>query len=90
MTISLSRIATLLATLALLVPAGRAGAAEIKVLSTVALSEAWHELQPKFEATGHKLTLVLGTSGGVNLRSGIHPSSVIREPRVRPIRHRLW
>ena len=68
MTISLSRIATLLATLALLVPAGRAGAAEIKVLSTVALSDAWHELQPRFEATGHKLTLVLGTSGGINKR----------------------
>ena len=68
MTISLSRIATLLATLALLVPAGRAGAAEIKVLSTVALSEAWHALQPRFEATGHKLTLVLGTSGGINKR----------------------
>lgn len=68
MTISRSRIAALLAALALLVPAGRAGAAELKVLSTPALREAWHELQPKFEASGHKLTLVLGTSGGIAKR----------------------
>jgi molybdate transport system substrate-binding protein len=68
MTISRLRIATLLAALALLAPGGRAGAAELKVLSTIALGEAWHELQPRFEATGHKLTLVLGTSGGVNKR----------------------
>ncbi len=68
MTRSLSRVATLLAALALLAPAGRAGAAEIKVLSTIALGEAWRELQPKFEMTGHKLTLVLGTSGGINKR----------------------
>ena len=68
LTISRLRIATLLAALALLAPAGRAGAAELKVLSTIALGEAWHELQPRFEATGHKLTLVLGTSGGVNKR----------------------
>jgi molybdate transport system substrate-binding protein len=68
MTISLSRIAAMLAALAFLVPAGRAGAAEVKVLSTVALRDAWHELQPKFERSGHKLTLVLGTSGGINKR----------------------
>jgi len=37
MMISLSRIAAVLAALALLVPTGRAGAAELKVLSTVAL-----------------------------------------------------
>ena len=65
---SLSRITTLLAALTLLAPAGRAGAAELKVLSTIALGEAWHGLQPKFEATGHTLTLVLGTSGGINKR----------------------
>jgi len=65
---SLSRVTTLLAALTLLAPAGRAGAAELKVLSTIALGEAWHELQPKFEATGHTLTLVLGTSGGINKR----------------------
>jgi molybdate transport system substrate-binding protein len=68
MTIPRSRIATLLAALALLGPAGQAGAAEIKVLSTIALGEAWHELQPRFETTGHKLTLVLGTSGGIAKR----------------------
>src|SRR5216683_4142908 len=68
MTISLSRIAAVLVALALLVPAGSAGAAEVKVLSIIALREAWHELQPKVEASGHKLTLVLGTSGGINKR----------------------
>ena len=51
MTIFRLRIATLLAALALLAPAGRAEAAELKVLSTIALGEAWHELQPRFEAT---------------------------------------
>ena len=65
---SLSRVTTLLAALTLLAPAGRAGAAELKVLSTIALGEAWHDLQPKLESTGHKLTLVLGTSGGINKR----------------------
>jgi molybdate transport system substrate-binding protein len=68
MTISLPRIGAVLAALALLIPAAIAGAAEVKVLSTVALRDAWHELQPKFEASGHKLTLVLGTSGGINKR----------------------
>jgi len=67
MTTSRLGIATLLAALAL-APAGRAGAAELKVLSTIALGEAWHDIQPRFEATGHKLTLVLGTSGGINKR----------------------
>jgi len=65
---SRSRVTTLLVALTLLAPAGRAGAAELKVLSTIALGEAWHELQPKFEATGHKLTLGFGTSGGINKR----------------------
>jgi len=68
MTISLSRIAVVLAALASLVPTASAAAAEVKVLSTVALRDAWHELQPKFEASGHKLALVLGTSGGINKR----------------------
>ena len=68
MTSSPFRLATLLAALALLAPADRAGASEIKVLSTIALGQAWHELRPRFEATGHTLTLVLGTSGGINKR----------------------
>ena len=67
MTTSRLGIATLLAALAF-APTGRAGAAELTVLSTIALGEAWHDLQPRFEATGHKLTLVLGTSGGINKR----------------------
>jgi molybdate transport system substrate-binding protein len=35
-----------------------ASAADLKVLTTPALKEVWHELAPKFEATGHKLELV--------------------------------
>ena len=42
----------------LLAQATFAFAAELKVISTPALSEVWTELKPKFEATGHKITLV--------------------------------
>src|SRR5215212_7963586 len=48
--------------------AGMAQAAELKVLSTPALSEVWHELAPKFEATGHKLTIVYAPSGAIAKR----------------------
>jgi molybdate transport system substrate-binding protein len=40
-------------------------AAELKVISTPALSEVWTELKPKFEATGHKITLVSLASGAI-------------------------
>lgn len=45
-----------------------AGAAELKVLTTPALTEVWHELAPKFEATGHKLTIVYAASGAIGKR----------------------
>ena len=43
-------------------------AAELKVLSTTAMTDAWQDLKPKFEATGHKITLVLAPSGALAKR----------------------
>lgn len=54
--------------LALAAQVGFAAAAELKVLTTPALSEVWHELAPKFEATGHKLTVVYAPSGAIAKR----------------------
>ena len=54
--------------LALAAQTGFAAAAELKVLTTPALSEVWHELAPKFEATGHKLTIVYAPSGAIARR----------------------
>jgi molybdate transport system substrate-binding protein len=42
---------------------GAVSAAEIRVFSSNAFSDAWRDLKPQFEARGHKLSLVLGTSG---------------------------
>ena len=53
------RFAAALAGFAFVFAAGAAGAADLKVFSTTALTELWHELKPKFEARGHKLELVL-------------------------------
>ena len=48
---------------------GVASAAEIKVLSTQATSEAYNELVPQFEkATGHKVTTIFAGTLGVNKR----------------------
>lgn len=58
----LKRMAMTIAALALALPAA---AADLKVFSTIALRESWPELQPKFEARGHKLELVLNTSGAL-------------------------
>jgi molybdate transport system substrate-binding protein len=44
------------------------GAAPLKVLSTMALTEAWRTLKPRFEALGHKIDLVIGTGGAINKR----------------------
>jgi molybdate transport system substrate-binding protein len=58
----------LLAILALLagLPAGVAGAAEIKVVSVTAMQAALKELAPAFEkSSGHKLEIEYGTSGKV-------------------------
>ena len=54
--------------LALVAQTGFAAAADLKVLTTPALSEVWHDLAPKFEATGHKLTIVYAPSGAIAKR----------------------
>jgi molybdate transport system substrate-binding protein len=54
--------------LALAAQIGFAAAAELKVLTTPALTEVWHDLAPKFEATGHKLTIVYAPSGAIAKR----------------------
>jgi len=56
------------ALLALCLQTSMAGAAELKVLSTTAMTDAWQELKPKFEATGHKIDLVLAPSGALGKR----------------------
>ena len=53
---------------ALLAASGAAGAVELKVFSTTALTEIWQELKPKFEARGHKLELALQPSGAIAKR----------------------
>lgn len=40
-------------------------AADLKVFSTIALSDSWPELKPAFEKRGHKLELVMNTSGAL-------------------------
>jgi molybdate transport system substrate-binding protein len=59
---SLLRLAVALVAVAML---SNAAAADLKVLSTIALRDAWHDLQPKFEARGHKLDITLATSGAL-------------------------
>jgi len=54
--------------LALVGQTGWTMAAELKVLTTPALTEVWHELAPKFEATGHNLTIVYAASGAIAKR----------------------
>ena len=66
MLFSIGRIAAVFA--AVILCAQAASAAELKVLTTPALSEVWHELQAKFEATGHKLILVYAPSGAITKR----------------------
>jgi molybdate transport system substrate-binding protein len=39
------------------------------VLTTPALTEVWHDLAPKFEATGHKLIPVYAPSGAITKRA---------------------
>ena len=45
-----------------------ASAAELKVLSTPALSEVWADLKPKFEASGHKLEIAFAPGGSIPKR----------------------
>lgn len=63
-----TRRAAALLFLAFSLHAGAALAADLKVLSTIALTDAWHELKPMFEARGHKLELALQTSGALGKR----------------------
>jgi len=66
----LPRLATVLAIVALTAASGTVCAADLKVFSTTAFAELWHELKPKFEARGHKLELVLQPSGALSKRIG--------------------
>jgi molybdate transport system substrate-binding protein len=68
MLFSIGRIAAVFAAVILCAQAAAAAAAELKVLTTPALSEVWRELQAKFEATGHKLILVYAPSGAITKR----------------------
>jgi len=63
-----TRIAVAFAGLALVAAAGAVRAADLKVFSTTALTEIWQELKPRFEASGHKLQLVLQPSGAIGKR----------------------
>jgi molybdate transport system substrate-binding protein len=56
------------AVLALTALMGPVMAAELKILTTPAMTETWQELGPKFEATGHKLTIVYAPSGAIAKR----------------------
>lgn len=66
MTFSTGRIA---ASFAIVLFTQVAAAADLKVLTTPALTEVWHDLQAKFEATGHKLILVYAPSGAITTRT---------------------
>jgi molybdate transport system substrate-binding protein len=68
MKLQLPRITVALAAFAIVTAATPAGAADLKVFSTTALTEIWKELKPKFEAQGHKLELVLQPSGAIGKR----------------------
>src|SRR5258708_30439789 len=69
MKLIISCIACLIASAALF-DVGAASAAEIKVFSSLAFSDAWRQLKPQFEARSHQLTLVVGTSGMMSKRVG--------------------
>ncbi len=59
---------SVLAATALFLQIGDARAAELKVLSSIAFEDAWHQLKPQFEARGHKLSLVFLPSGMIEKR----------------------
>ena len=54
--------------LAFAAQSGWAMAAELKIFTSPALTETWDALAPKFEATGHKLTIVYAPSGAIAKR----------------------
>jgi molybdate transport system substrate-binding protein len=47
---------------------GLAFGTELKVFSSLAFTDAWRVLKPKFEARGHKLEIAVGTSGTIGKR----------------------
>jgi molybdate transport system substrate-binding protein len=51
-----------------LAPIASSEAAELKVLTTPALTETWQELAPKFEAAGHRLSIAYAPSGAIAKR----------------------
>ncbi len=53
---------------ALVLWAQAVAAADLKVLTTPALNEVWHDLKPTFEATGHKLDLVFAPGAAIAKR----------------------
>src|SRR5262245_15614257 len=57
-----------LVTFALALQPDSALAAELKVLSSLAFTDAWRHLKPEFEARGHQLNLVLEPSGRIAKR----------------------
>src|SRR5260370_36868338 len=69
MKLIISCIACLMASAAVL-NVGAASAAEIKVFSSLAFSDAWRQLKPQFEARGNQLKLVVGKSGMISKRVG--------------------
>jgi molybdate transport system substrate-binding protein len=66
--------------IALSVVTGSAMAADLKVLSTPALREVWHDLAPKFEAQGHKLTIVFAPSGAIARGEGDPADLLVSTP----------
>jgi len=71
-----TRRAAALLFLAFSLHAGAALAADLKVLSTIALTDAWHELKPMFEARGQPrkggdpVRDYQGTTGRLDSRNG--------------------
>ncbi len=61
-------VISLLSVAALFLQIGDARAAELKLLSSIAFEDAWHQLKPQFEARGHKLNLVFLPSGMIEKR----------------------
>ena len=59
------RLLMALAIFAFALQSNSALAAELKVLSSLAFTDAWSHLKPQFEARGHKLNLVLEPSGKI-------------------------
>ncbi len=74
------RIVAAIAALAFLGQTGWAGAAELKVFSTIGMRSVLEELKPKFEQTsGHKLDITWGLASGLTKRvaDGESPDALV-------------